>query len=576
MRFLNKYRNKYGKYFWIAVVFVTLEAVCDLLQPTLMAKIIDVGIAGKQMDYILHMGGIMLGITAVGALSATVRNIVSSRVSQQLGADLRADLYEKIQTLSFASIDQLDRASLVTRLTNDVTQVQAFVNGMMRISLKAPLLCIGGLVMAISLNTQLAVVLAAVVPVVIVLILINMKVGFPLFIKVQTALDQVNSVIREYLAGVRVVKAFNRFDYELEKFAVVNNELEAKSVTAIQMMSAFGPGITLTLNLGIVFVLWLGGLGVSRGEIQVGHIIAFINYMMQILFSLMIISMVFNMFVRAHASAGRIEEVFLQKNDMEWNLIEQDISPKFEDGGKVEFEHVYFAYERNASEPVLKEIQLTCMPGETIGIIGPTGSGKSSLVHLIPRFYDVLSGAVKVNGKDVREIDPQSLREMIAIVPQKTVLFSGTIMDNLRWGKKDATAEELEAAAKLAEAHEFIMSFPEGYQTRLGQGGVNLSGGQKQRLAIARALLREPAILILDDCTSALDTATEGKIKKAIRHYAEKLTCLMIAQRITSVMDADTIVVLDYGHIVGIGRHEELMQSCPVYQEIYQSQLGRR
>lgn len=575
MRFLNRYRNKYGKYFWIAVFFVTLEAICDLLQPTLMAKIIDVGIAAKQMNVILQMGGIMLGITAVGALAATVRNVVSSRVSQQLGADLRADLYEKIQTLSFASIDKLDRASLVTRLTNDVTQVQAFVNGMMRISLKAPLLCIGGLVMAISLNTKLAVALAVVVPVVVVLILINMKVGFPLFIKVQTALDQVNSVIREYLAGVRVVKAFNRFDYEVKKFAVVNNELEAKSVSAIQMMAAFGPGISLTLNLGIVLVLWLGGLGVSRGEIQVGHIIAFINYMMQILFSLMIISMVFNMFVRAHASAGRIEEVFLQKNDMEWNPVGQDISPR-SDYGKVEFEQVYFAYEPNAGEPVLKAIDLTCMPGKTVGIIGSTGSGKTSLVHLIPRFYDVLSGTVRVNGQDVREIDPQTLREMIAIVPQKTVLFSGTIMGNLRWGKKDATIEELEAAAQLAEAHEFILSFPEGYQTRLGQGGVNLSGGQKQRLAIARALLRKPAILILDDCTSALDTATESKIKNAIRHYAENLTCLMIAQRITSVMDADTIVVLDYGHLVGIGRHQELMQSCSVYQEIYQSQLGRR
>lgn len=575
MRFLNRYRNKYGKYFWIAVFFVTLEAICDLLQPTLMAKIIDVGIAAKQMNVILQMGGIMLGITAVGALAATVRNVVSSRVSQQLGADLRADLYEKIQTLSFASIDKLDRASLVTRLTNDVTQVQAFVNGMMRISLKAPLLCIGGLVMAISLNTKLAVALAVVVPVVVVLILINMKVGFPLFIKVQTALDQVNSVIREYLAGVRVVKAFNRFDYEVKKFAVVNNELEAKSVSAIQMMAAFGPGISLTLNLGIVLVLWLGGLGVSRGEIQVGHIIAFINYMTQILFSLMIISMVFNMFVRAHASAGRIEEVFLQKNDMEWNPVGQDISPR-SDYGKVEFEQVYFAYEPNAGEPVLKAIDLTCMPGKTVGIIGSTGSGKTSLVHLIPRFYDVLSGTVRVNGQDVREIDLQTLREMIAIVPQKTVLFSGTIMDNLRWGKKDATIEELEAAAQLAEAHEFILSFPEGYQTRLGQGGVNLSGGQKQRLAIARALLRKPAILILDDCTSALDTATESKIKNAIRHYAENLTCLMIAQRITSVMDADTIVVLDYGHLVGIGRHQELMQSCSVYQEIYQSQLGRR
>lgn len=576
MQFLNKYRKKYGKHFWIAVIFVTLEALCDLSQPTIMSKIIDVGVANKQMDYILHMGSLMLFIAALGAIAASVRNVISSRVSQQLGAELRTDLYEKIQTLSFTSIDRLDRASLVTRITNDVTQVQALVNGLMRIALKAPLLAVGGLIMAASLNLQLSVVLAAVVPVVCILIVINMKVGFPLFIKVQNALDQVNNVIREYLAGVRVVKAFNRFEYEMDKFSIANKGLQASTVMAMRMMSTFSPGIALTLNLGIVFVLWLGGLRVTSGQMQVGHIIAFINYMTQILFALIIISMVFNVFVRAQASAERINEVFLQETGGQQNNVDSKNSENKQNArGSVDFEHVYFAYEGNIGESVLKDINLTCVSGEIIGIIGTTGSGKSSLVNLIPRFYDSVSGLVKVNGVDVREINPQKLREKIAIVPQKTILFTGTIADNIKWGKEDAAMQEIEQAAMMAEAHEFIGEFPEGYQTRVGQGGVNLSGGQKQRVSIARALVRKPEILILDDCTSAVDVATEAKIKEAIRKYAGQLTCFVIAQRITSVMDADKIIVLDNGRIVGTGTHEELMDFCHVYQEIFQSQMGK-
>lgn len=575
MQFLNKYRKKYGKHFWVAVIFVTLEALCDLSQPTIMSRIIDVGVAGRQVDYILHMGSLMLFISALGALAASIRNIISSRVSQKFGAELRADLYEKIQTLSFASIDRLDRASLITRITSDVTQVQALVNGMMRIALKAPILGVGGLIMAASLNLQLSVVLAAVVPIVGVLIVINMKVGFPLFIRVQTTLDQVNRLIREYLAGVRVVKAFNRFDYEIDKFSRANKELQSSTVMAMRMMGTFNPGIILTLNLGIVFVLWLGGLGVNSGRIQVGHIIAFINYMTQILFSLMIMSMVFNMFVRAQASAERISEVFSEETSVLRNGDSSNNENRKAIRGRVDFEHVYFAYEGNTGEPVLKDINLTCMPGEIVGIIGTTGSGKSSLVSLIPRFYDSVSGSVEVNGEDVREINPSKLREKISIVPQRTILFTGTIIDNIKWGKEDAAMYEIENAAKMAEAHEFIMSFPEGYQTRLGQGGVNLSGGQKQRISIARALVRNPEILILDDCTSAVDVATETKIKEAIRKYAVQLTCFVIAQRITSVMDADKIIVLDNGRIVGTGTHEELMQFCDVYQEIFQSQMGK-
>ncbi len=426
--------------------------------------------------------------------------------------------------------------------------------------------------MATRLNPHLAVVLAIVVPIVGILIVINMRVGFPYFIKVQKALDRVNGVIREYLTGVRVVKAFNRFDYEMNKFNSANKEFQDKSVTAMRVMAVFSPGIMLTVNFGIVAVLWLGGLGVSSGQMQVGHIIAFINYMTQILFSLMIISIVFNMFVRARASAERIGEVFSQENSMEWK---EHIEENTAAAGRIDFENVSFSYKGTLEQPVLKNITFTCLQGETVGIIGSTGSGKSSLVSLIPRFYDATSGSVKVGGADVRQINPKRLREKIAVVPQKMMLFTGTIVENIRWGKEDAGFEDIEQAAKIAQAHEFILSSPEGYQTTIGQAGVNFSGGQKQRMSIARAVVRNPEILILDDCTSAVDVATEAKIKQSIKKYANKLTCLIIAQRITSVIDADKIIVLDNGEIAGIGTHEELMESCEIYREIFQSQLGK-
>jgi len=574
MQFLHKYIKKYGSQFWVAVFFVAVEAICDLLQPTIMANIIDVGVAGRQIDYVFRLGGFMLLVTAAGAIAATTRNIVSSRVSQSLAAELRADLYEKIQTLSFTTLDKLDRASLITRITNDVTQVQNFINSLMRISMKAPLLCIGGLIMAVSLNARLAVVLAAIVPVIIILIIINMKIGFPLFFKVQAAIDRVNSVLREYLSGVRVVKAFNRFDYEQEKFSQVNDTLQADSVAAMRVMAAFGPGIILTFNLGIIAVLWLGGLGVGNGQVQVGQVIAFINYMMHILFSLIIISMVFNMLVRARASVDRIGEVFVQHTLQQAPTLRATEPKQAITGGQLKFMDVSFSYGQDGKY-VLEDINFSCSPGELIGIIGATGAGKSSLAHLICRFYDPTTGLIIVNGQDVTTIAARQLRDKIAIVPQTTILFTGTILDNIKWGKKTADRAEIEAAAKMAEAHTFIMDFPQKYQTRLGQNGVNLSGGQKQRLAIARALVRQPDILILDDCTSAVDAATEARIKKAIRQYAARCTCIIIAQRITSVMDADKIIVLDNGRIVGKGKHAELLDRCTVYQEIYQSQFGK-
>jgi ATP-binding cassette, subfamily B, multidrug efflux pump len=572
MPFLMKYIKKYGRLFFVAVLFLTFEAVCDLMQPTIMAKIIDVGVVNKDIHYILKMGSVMLLITAFGALSASIRSILASIVSQNFGAELRSDLFRKIQYLSFKDIDQFDRASLVIRMTNDVTQVQVFVNGLMRIFVKAPLLAIGGLIMATRLNAHLSVILAVVVPLVALLIIMNMRLGFPLFIKVQKALDRVNGVMREYLSGVRVVKAFNRFDFEVEKFSKSNDDFQNKSISAIRLMSIFSPAIILTVNLGIVAVLWMGGLGVAHGQMQVGHIIAFTNYMTQILFSLMMISMVFNMFVRAKASTGRIIEVFSIKEEMSWNKSDIEMSTE---KGKIEFENVSFSYDEVFENAVLKNINLTCLPGETVGIIGSTGSGKSTLVSLIPRFYDVNSGMIKVDGRDILTCNPEKLKEKIAIVPQKTILFTGSVEENIKWGNDMASMEEVEKAAMIAGAHEFISQSPEGYQTKIGQGGVNFSGGQKQRISIARALVRNPKILILDDSTSAVDMVTETKIKESLKKYANGLTCLMIAQRITSVMDADKIVVMDQGKIVGMGKHEELLMDCQVYQEIYQSQIGK-
>ena len=574
MNFLSKYIKQYWKSFSVAVLFLTFEAISDLMQPTIMAKIIDQGVVNRDIHYILKMGGVMLLITAVGAISASTRSVIASIVSQNFGTELRSDLFKKIQTLSFKNLDKFNRASLITRLTNDVTQVQVFVNGLMRVFVKSPLLAIGGLVMATRLNLHLSVVLAIVVPIVALLIILNLRLGFPLFSKVQQALDRVNSVMREYLSGVRVVKAFNRFDVEISKFAKANDHFKNQSIAAGRLMATFSPAIMLTVNLGIVVVLWMGGLGVESGDIQVGHIIAFTNYMTQILFSLMMISMVFNMFVRAKASSGRINDVFLQEDD---SLEEIKAVPPHhvQETGRIDFEDVTFSYEGTSGEPILKHINLTILPGETVGIIGSTGSGKSTLVGLIPRFYDVTSGTIKVDGQDISQLNPQALRDKIAIVPQKNILFTGTVAENIRWGKEEATDKQVKTAAKIAGADDFITAAPEGYETNIGQGGVNFSGGQKQRISIARALVKEPSILILDDSTSAVDVATEAKIKAALKTYASGLTCLLIAQRITSIIDADKIVVLDHGELVGVGTHRELISNCRVYQEIYQSQMGK-
>jgi ATP-binding cassette subfamily B multidrug efflux pump len=599
VKFLKKYIKKYWKPFCLAVACLTVEATCDLMQPTIMSKIVDVGVKNKNLDFVLRMGAVMLGVTALGALAAVSRNILASIVSQKFGTELRSDLFSKVQTLSFETIDKYDGASLVTRLTNDITLVQNFVNGLMRIFVKAPLLCIGSFIMAVRLNPQMAIIFVVVIPIIVLTISMNMKVGYPYFRKIQKALDNVNGVMREYLSGVRVVKAFNRFAYETNRFHKTNSELSDISTNAMRVMAIFSPGITLTVNIGIVATIWIGGIRVNSGNMQVGQIIAFINYMTQILFSLMMISHVFTMFVRAKASAERIDEVFSEGNtletlvassqdksqskDFERNILAENQSTNHlkeefhpnEVKGRIDFENVSFSYAGTSGDPVLRNITFSCLPGETVGVIGSTGSGKSTIVSLITRFYDVSSGNIKINNNDIRAMDVKNLRDKIAIVPQKVVLFSGTVKDNIKWGKEAATFEEINKAAEVAQAQEFINSLPEGYDTVLGQGGVNLSGGQKQRLSIARALIKQPEILILDDCTSAVDVTTEGKIREALKGHSSNLTCILIAQRITTVMSADKIIVLENGEIVGMGRHEELMETSEVYKDIFRSQIGK-
>lgn len=570
MEFLKKYFKKYWKGFCLAIAFLTLEAGCDLMQPTIMSKIVDVGVVNRQMDYVLKMGAVMLMITALGALAACGRNFLSSSVSQKFSSDVRLDLFKRIQGFSFDNVDRFSQASLITRITNDVTQLQNFANGLMRIFVKSPIVCIGSIIMAVRLNIRLSVVLAGVLPVVALLIFFNMNIGYPYFVKVQRALDNVNSIMREYLSGVRVVKAFNRFNYETNRFRKVNEEYSGLSTTAMRIMAIFSPINAIVVNIGIIAILWIGAVNVNKGNMQVGQIIAFINYMTQILFSIMIISMVFNTFVRARASAERIGEVFMEESTLQYNKDNQHKGFKYR--GRVDFEHVYFSY-NDQSKAVVNDINFTCMPGETVGIIGATGSGKTTLVNLIPRFYDVKSGSVKVDGVDVKYIDKDILMNKIAIVPQKTILFTGRVIDNIRWGKEDATLEEVRKAAKISMADEFISSFPEQYDTRLGQGGVNFSGGQKQRVSIARALIKKPEILILDDSTSAVDVTTEESIRKGLKRYAKGLTCIIIAQRITSVMEADKIIVLDEGKIKAIGKHEELMKNCDIYKDIFNSQM---
>lgn len=569
MKLILDYLRKHIKIFLLSTLFLTMEAFADLLQPTFMSLIVDDGIQNAAIPTILKYGVMMLGIAIVGAFSAVMRNHFASRTSQTIGKELRHDMYAKIQSLSQENIDTLSPASLITRITNDVNQIQDFINSLMRMMIKAPITCIGAIVLIIIQTPKQAPIMFVIILIASVLIYCNIRIGYPKFGFVQKALDKINGVTREFLSAVRVVKAFRAEDEEVEKFNGASAELSRTNTVALQVMAIFTPLINLAVNFGIVILLWI-----SNGQDQehIGRLMASVNYMTQVLFAVTMISNIINTAVRAMASSERIKEVF-DEVPAQKEPSADDPEARPEITGQISFEDVSFTY-KNAGNEALTHVSFDVKPGETLGIIGPTGSGKSTLINLIPRMYDASSGKISLDGHDVTGILGSHLREAIAVVPQKALLFTGSIMDNLRWGRKDATDDEIIKATQTACADEFIRNTEDGYNTDLGQGGVNLSGGQKQRLALARALVRNPKILILDDCTSALDAQTEASVLNGLKNVGNEVTVLLISQRISAVMRADRILCLDDAKVQGIGTHDELMQNCRTYKEIYDSQIG--
>lgn len=564
-----------GAWIWVilAPVLMILEVFCDLRQPDIMSDIVDVGIrGGAGQAYIFEKGVQMVLIAILGMIGGVGCGYFATKASQYFGYKLRDDVYKKIQQYSFANIDKFSTASLVTRTTNDVVMLQNIVGMALRMMVRSPMLFIGGIIYAVRLQPQLAIIFLVAIPIIVAIIAFNIKKTFPLFKTVQGKLDKVNSVIQENLTGIRVVKAYNRADHETERFGEANDEFVDISIRANKLMALMMPSVTIVMNISVVAIMWFGAKLVNDGNMQVGDVSAFIMYATRILSSIMMMSMMFMSLSRASASASRISEVLDEEVDI---VNGKDPRREMVKEGLVEFKNVSFRYRDAGGEDVLKNISFTVAPGETLAILGSTGSGKSTLVNLIPRLYDVTEGQVLVDGTDVRDYDIETLREGVAMVLQNVILFTGTIADNLRWGKSDATDEEIVEAAERAQAAEFISKNPDGYGAVLGQRGVNFSGGQKQRLSIARALIKKPKVLIFDDSTSAVDTQTEGKIRKTLREEMGDSTVILIAQRISAVRDADKILVMENGEIVGMGTHDELMATNSVYQEIYYSQMER-
>jgi len=568
---LTRFLKPYWRWIALAPLLMTLEVAMNLMQPRLIQTIVDQGIAQLNLNLVIQTGLLMVALTVIGALGGMSNGIFAEMTVQGFSADLRQYLFDKVQTFSFSNLDELDTGQLITRLTNDVTQVQEAILMILRMLVRAPLLLIGSLVMAIVTSPQLAFLPLVLMPIELVAVLWVINRATPMYTKVQLRLDSLNEVMQENLAGVRVVKAFVRASHEESRFGSANDKLTNQSVQAARTVAAMPSFMMMTMNMGIVSVLWFGGIQVTQGNMHIGQIIAFVNYLMTTLFSLMMVSQMVIQLARAEASAKRIQEVIDKEPSVQDKAGARRDLPK---QGRVTFENVAFSYSGDGRDPVLKGVSFRAYPGQTVALLGTTGAGKSSLVHLIPRFYDVTSGRVTVDGVDVRDLDQESLRRKVGVALQETVLFSGTIRDNIRYGKPEASQEEVIAAAKAAQAHEFILSLPEGYNTQVGQRGVNLSGGQKQRIAIARALLIKPAILILDDSTSAVDVETEARIQEALDHLMQQCTAFVIAQRISTVLKADKILVLDDGQIVAEGTHRQLMANSPIYREIYDSQLG--
>ena len=568
-----KYIRPYLAAFICGPILMIVEVIGEVLLPKFMANIINVGAAQRNVPYIVSMGVVMIITALLMMLGGIGGAYFAAKAAISFSSDLRSDVFDKVQKFSFANLDKFSTGSLVTRLTNDITQVQNLINMALRMMLRAPGMLVGALIMAFVMNAQLALVVLVVMPVLVLLIALVIRVAFPRFEIMQKKLDTLNSTIQEMLINVRVIKSFVRGSYEEEKFARANEDLKESGLAAFKVVILNMPIMMVMMNATTLAVVWFGGKQILAGSMPVGDLTAFTSYIVQILMSLMMLAMVLLQSSRALASLRRITEVL----DTQVDLTDEGCSlpEKKVESGRVEFRNVSFRYYKNSQEKVLNKISFVVESGQVLGIIGSTGSGKTTLVSMIPRLYDADEGEVMVDGANVRDYSLRNLREGVGMVLQKNVLFSGTIMENLMWGDENASRGEIERCAADAQAAPFIDTFTDGYETELGQGGVNVSGGQKQRLCIARALLKKPRILILDDSTSAVDTATEARIRESFTSTLRDATKIIIAQRITSVMGADVIAVLDEGSIVGLGTHEELLAGCEAYQEIYYSQMDK-
>lgn len=572
----KKYAKPYLSAFILGPIFMIVEVLGEVILPKLMSIIINIGcgqaqgVEAKGPYFVIMIGIAMIATAFAMMVGGVLGAYFAIKASVNFAADLRRDVFAKVQKFSFANIEKFSTGSLVTRLTNDITNLQNVVAMALRMMLRAPGMLLGGLIMAFIMNFRLALVLCVVMPVLIIALVLIMRTAFPRFDIMQKKIDALNSRIQENVTNQRVVKSFVRDDFEKETFDAASEELKDKTLSAMKVVIATMPVMTLAMNITTMAVVWFGGRQILAGDMPVGDLTAFTTYVTQILMSLMMVSMIFIQGSRAVASSRRVLAVL----DTEIDLNDEEAQRKdlLVKKGEIEFRNVGFRYYKKHKSNVLQDISFKANPGEIIGIIGSTGSGKSSLVQLIPRLYDCDEGEVLVDGVNVKDYSLNNLRDGVAMVLQKNTLFSGTIMDNLRWGDENATDEEIYAMAETAQADLFVRDFTQGYDTELGQGGVNVSGGQKQRLCIARALLKKPKILILDDSTSAVDTATEAKIRQSFSTTLKDTTKIIIAQRVSSIESADRILVMDEGRIVGQGTHEELIAECEAYQEIYYSQ----
>ncbi len=566
---LFKFLKPYAASIAVILILVFFQSLSELYLPTLMSNIVDTGIVNGDTNYILKIGGFMLLVAAGGTICTILASFLSSKVATGFSKDLRKNVFSRVESYSLQEFDKIGASSLITRTTNDITQIQQVLVMMLRMMISAPMMCIGGIIMAVSKDAKLSLVIIVVMPILAMAIGIIGKKGMPLFKMMQLKIDKLNLVLRENLTGIRVIRAFNRIDHEKKRFDKANLDLTNTAIKVNKIMAALMPIMMVVLNFTTIAVVWFGGIRIDNGSMQVGDLMAFIQYVMQIMFSLIMVSMMFILIPRASASAVRINEVL----DTVSEINDGDNTKSSNKKGYIEFKDVTFNYP-GAEKPALSNISFSAKPGETTAIIGGTGSGKSTLISLIPRFYDVSGGSILVNGIDIREMTQEDLRLKVGFVPQKAVLFSGTIADNIRYGKENASYEEVKHAAEIAQASDFISNMKDGFESVISQGGTNVSGGQKQRLSIARALVRRPEIYVFDDSFSALDFKTDAKLRAALKKETGKSTVIIVAQRVSTVMNADRIIVLDDGQIAGIGNHKELLNTCDVYREIVSSQLS--